>query len=149
MCWLYFVPNLLVIQQLETLYLGGNNVRVVFERVWRIDQMCAFKSILATGTRSWFTNVDLPEGSHMWSMQENEGSWQLDHYRTKKYSLAFLLVDDWNSQLIPIASHSPKPPVLQKNDLSHSFSYPTINNLIPTKCRELLEKILRDKPREQ
>ena len=32
-CWLYSVPNLLVIQHLETLYLGGNLVRVVCERV--------------------------------------------------------------------------------------------------------------------
>ena len=32
-CWLYFVSNLLVIWQLVTLYLGGNHVRVVCERV--------------------------------------------------------------------------------------------------------------------
>ena len=32
-CWLYSVPNLLVIQHLETLYLGGNHVRVMCERV--------------------------------------------------------------------------------------------------------------------
>ena len=32
-CWLYFVLNLLVNQHLETLYLGGNHVRVVCERV--------------------------------------------------------------------------------------------------------------------
>ena len=32
-CWLYSVPNLLVIQHLETLYLVGNHVRVVCERV--------------------------------------------------------------------------------------------------------------------
>ena len=32
-CGLYSVPNLLVIQHLETLYLGGNRVRVVCERV--------------------------------------------------------------------------------------------------------------------
>ena len=32
-CWLYSGPNLLVIQHLETLYLGGNHVRVVCERV--------------------------------------------------------------------------------------------------------------------
>ena len=32
-CWLYSVPNLPVIQHLETLYLGGNHVRVVYERV--------------------------------------------------------------------------------------------------------------------
>ena len=29
--WLYFVPNLLVIQHLVTLYLGGFDVRVVSE----------------------------------------------------------------------------------------------------------------------
>ena len=32
-CWFYSVPNLLVIQHLETLYLDGNYVRVVCERV--------------------------------------------------------------------------------------------------------------------
>ena len=32
-CWLYSVTNLLVIQQLVTLYLGRNHVRVVCERV--------------------------------------------------------------------------------------------------------------------
>ena len=30
-CWLYSVPNLLVFQQLVTLYLGGFAVRVVSE----------------------------------------------------------------------------------------------------------------------
>ena len=30
-CWLYFVPNLLIFQQLVTLYLGGLVVRVVSE----------------------------------------------------------------------------------------------------------------------
>ena len=32
-CWLYSVPNLLVIQYLETLYLSGNHVMVANERV--------------------------------------------------------------------------------------------------------------------
>ena len=32
-CWLYFVPNLLVFQQLVTLYLGGILVSVVSEIV--------------------------------------------------------------------------------------------------------------------
>ena len=31
--WLYSMPNLLVIQHLETLYLDGNNVRVICDRV--------------------------------------------------------------------------------------------------------------------
>ena len=62
------MPNLFVIQQLETLYLGGNNVRVVCVRVWRIDQMCAIKSILVTGTSDWLASGNSPEESHMWSM---------------------------------------------------------------------------------
>ena len=36
-------------------------------------------------------------------------------------------------------------PVLLKSVFSHSISYPTINTLIPTKCRVLLERILREK----
>ena len=32
-CWFYSMPNLLVIQHLETLYLGGIHVRVVCVRV--------------------------------------------------------------------------------------------------------------------
>ena len=32
-CWLYSVPNLLVFKEFVTLYLGGNHVRVVCERV--------------------------------------------------------------------------------------------------------------------
>ena len=32
-CWLYSVPNLLVIQHLEIMYLGENHVRVMCERV--------------------------------------------------------------------------------------------------------------------
>ena len=46
-CWLYSVPNLLVFLQLVTLYLGGNHVKVVCERVLRIAQMCAKKLGLA------------------------------------------------------------------------------------------------------
>ena len=49
-CWLYSVPNLLVIQHLQTLYLGGNHVRVVCVRVWRKTQDCALSKGLAIGS---------------------------------------------------------------------------------------------------
>ena len=131
MCWFYSMPNLLVIQHLETLYLGGNNVRIVCEKMWRINQVCTIKRQLATG---------------LWV--EHAGSWRVRTVGSlldKKYSLVILLSGDWNLLLILVASDSPVHPILLKNDFSHSFSCPTINNLIPTKCRELLEKILRDK----
>ena len=59
MCWLYSVPNFLVIQHLETLYLGGNNVRVVFESVKNWSSVC-IKRQLVIGSRDWLTNGDLP-----------------------------------------------------------------------------------------
>ena len=49
-CWFYSVSNLLIIQHLETLYLGENHVRVVCERVWRKAQECAFKKSLTIGS---------------------------------------------------------------------------------------------------
>ena len=94
MRWLYFVPNLLVIQQLETLYLDGNNVRIVCARVWKINQECARRAfffffflffLFSYNWNSWLTcewwlaRIQ----AHMWSMQEVEGLVQQDHYRTK------------------------------------------------------------------
>ena len=82
MCRLYSMPNLLVIHHLDTLYLGGNSVRVVCERVWRIDQVCAIKRLLATGTRDWIANDDSQESStrvkhaRSWS-RKDPGWWRM------------------------------------------------------------------------
>ena len=62
MYWFYSMPNSLVIQHLETLYLGGNNVRVVYESVWRFNQECVTRRWLMTGLASgdsskWSTHV--------------------------------------------------------------------------------------------
>ena len=48
-----FCTNLLVIQHSKTLYLGGNHVRVVYEKVCRNAQDCALKQGLAIGCRDW------------------------------------------------------------------------------------------------
>ena len=145
MCWLYSVPNLVVFQQLESLYLGGDYVRVVCERVWRI-QVCEHLE--------WFLQQDLTSDSQLVTRQsvtrvKHVGNWRVKtagSLQDKKYSLTILLFGDWNLRLIPVVSHSPKHHVLYKNDFSHSFLYPTINTLIPTKVKELLERILREKP---
>ena len=72
--WLYSVPNLLVFQQLVTLYLGGILVRVVSEIVWRNAQECARK----TETRDWISQVTRgckpPEAAHVPDMPEVEAS---------------------------------------------------------------------------
>ena len=68
-----FRANLLVIQHLETLYLGGNHVRVVCKRVWRKVQECALSRALrlACGCKS-------TKEAHVWSMQE---SWRGTHVK--------------------------------------------------------------------
>ena len=111
------------------------------ETVWRIYQECAKRG------DSWLTpSGDLPKcGTRV----EHAGSWSVRIFgslQDKNYSLAILLSSNWNSWLIPIASNSPVHPILLKTNFSHSISYPTINNLIPTICRELSEIILREKP---
>ena len=144
MCKLYFVPNLLVIQHLETLYLGGNNIRVVCERVWIINQVRAPRGNSRLDLTTNSQVVTQQNVSHMWSMQEVEGSGQLDHYRIKStaWPFCYLAIGTHNS------SQSRVYPVLLKTDFSHSFSYPTINTLISMKCRELSERILREKPQK-
>ena len=49
-CWLYSVPNLLVFQQLVTLYLGGNHVTIVC--VKKCLRLCK-----EVGTRDWISRV--------------------------------------------------------------------------------------------
>ena len=123
---------------------------------WKLCKGCVWKSV-----KIW-SSVCNQKASHDWNSwltrkwwltrsvtcMEHARSWKVmiaGSLQDKKYSLAFLLVGDWNSRLIPVVSHSPKPLVLQKNDFSHSLSYPTINTLISTKCRELPKRILREK----
>ena len=96
MCWLHSMQNLLIIQQLKTLYLGGNYVRVVCEGVWKFDQVYAIKEHLKIGSHDWLVSGDSPEVSHVWSMHEVKGSWQLDHYRTK--STVWLLC--WRLEIV-------------------------------------------------
>ena len=82
-------------------------------------------------------------------MQDDEESGQLDHYKTKNTVWHSLVTGDWNSQLILVVSNLQVHSVLLKSDLSHSISYPTINTLIPTKCREFPKRILKKNPREK
>ena len=79
MCWLYSMPNLLVIQHVEIMYLGGNNVRVVCERMWR-NSSCMLSKGVSRLTRDWLTTGKSP---HVWSIQGAKGSRQLEHYRKK------------------------------------------------------------------
>ena len=118
-CWFYFVPNLLVFQQLVTIYLGGILVRVVSEIVSRNAQECARK----TGTLDWISRVTHgykpPEVAHMPSMPEVEASRQLEHYRTNGRPVTSRL------ELATQSSREAKPqtsPVLKNLTLHIPFS---------------------------
>ena len=125
MCWLYSVTNLLVIQHLETLYLGGNYVRVVCERVWRNAQDNAVKQGLAEGSR-------LASRQKLHTCRACRGaeqSCQLEHYRTK------IQTGHSVSSRLELATQSscevksPANPVLEKLTLcipfSHQYKYPS------------------------
>ena len=127
-CWFYFVPNLLVIQHLETLYLCGNHVRVVYERVWRKTQKCAFcrdsRLDLASDSR-----LDLTSDSRLASRQKRhtceacrgaEESRQLLHYKTKVPSWPGSLLAAWTCNSVKSRGQVTKPVCLGKTDLSHS-----------------------------
>ena len=140
------MPNLLVIQHLETLYLGGNHVRVVCERVWRKAQECTIKKGFVTGSHDWLATGKSPEVAHMWSIQ---GSWRVTPtiaLQDKTSSLARQLACDSNSWLVPIASSSRQNTLFGCNWLFAFHTQPIINTLIPTYCRELPKRILREKP---
>ena len=117
-CWFYSVPNLLVFQQLVTLYLGGILVRVVSKIVWRNAQECARK----TRTRNCISRVTRDckplEAAHVLGMPDVEASCQLEHYKTKK--------DNWPfSYLTAGTRDSVKPranPVLKNLTLHILFS---------------------------
>ena len=107
---------------------------------WELCKGCVWESeelIKCVHSRA-FSWLELTTDSRVWLAKsvtrvEHARSWRVmiaGSLQDKKYTLAIMLVGNWNSWLIPIVSHSPKPLVLQKNDFSHSFSYPTINTLI-------------------
>ena len=43
----------------------------MYERMWRIDQVCAFKSILATGTHEWWLARSVTRAKHAESWRVN------------------------------------------------------------------------------
>ena len=72
---------------------------------------------------------------HVWSMQ---GSWRVTTARVlqhKTSSLAKQLACDSNSQLVPVARSSSQNALFDENWHFAFLIHPTINTLIPKKCR--------------
>ena len=137
------MPNLLVLQHLETLYLGENYVRVVCEKVWRKAQECALKKSLATRSCDWFKTSESPKVANEWSIQ---GSWRVTPVVVlddKISSLARQLAHDSNLWLVPVTISSHQNILFSCNWLFAFHIHPTINTLIPTKFWEPLENFER------
>ena len=105
-CWLYSVPNFLVFYQLETLYLGGNHVRVVCVRECEEFLKCV--------QRSRDSRLDLVGGSRLQAARlkhtcqacqklKRRASCSL---QDKSPRLARLFARSLNSRLNPVARSS-------------------------------------------
>ena len=98
-----FLAKFVIIQHLETLYLGGNNIRVECERVWRFDQECATRRWITTGlvTDSWVVTCQ------KWSTRvKYAGRWRIKTVgplHDKSTVWPNLITCDWNLQHIPVA----------------------------------------------
>ena len=145
-CWLYFVPNFLVFQQLVTLYLGGILVRVVSEEMLKIVQE---KQGLATGSRKWLTAASHQKMLTCQSCQKlkRHTSWSTTgQNRTTSRSVISQL------ELATQSHHETKPranPILKNLTLHIPFSpqykYPFYPQKKKSFQREFWERNLREK----
>ena len=109
------------------------------------SSVCAIKSILATRTHEWLATEDLPKCHTCEACRKLKGhdSWSTTGQKVQsgqsvilRLKLATFSNREWVARTLCFA----------EKWLFTFFTYPTINSLIPTKCRELPEGILRDKP---
>ena len=99
-----FRANLLVIQHLETMYLGGNHVRVMYERVWKNAQDYALKQRLATESHKCLVTSKPLKDAHEWSMQRSWTVMPAVALQDKKSRLAIQLARSLNSRLSQVAN---------------------------------------------
>ena len=110
--------------------------------VWKSVKECKEKLKSVHSSRaSWLdlTTGELPKEAYVWSMQ---GSWRVTPagaLQDKTSRLARQLARDLNSWLVLVASSSSR--LIVRIPYSPYYKY-----LIPMKCRELPERILREKP---
>ena len=107
--------------------------------------MCAFKRILATGSRECLTNIDSPKCHTCKACKKLKGhnSWNTTG---QKWQSGQLVISRLKLATHPSREWVTKTPCFEEKWLFTFLTYPTINTLIPMKCRELLKRILTEKP---
>ena len=127
--WLYSVPNLLVIQHLVTLYLGGFDVRVVSEIEW---------SLLKSVQENRVSRLGLAGDSRLQAARSNltcQACWKVNSLlagalQDKTGQLAIRLSRDWISRLSQAARSSREPPLFCKTWRFTFLSHSSINTPI-------------------
>ena len=121
--WLYSVSNLLVIQHLVTLYLGGFDVRVVSEMSEDCSRVC--KKIETRGWASRVTRGFKPlDAAHVPSMLEGEQSCKLEHYRTKQDNWPYGYLATGSRDSVKSRGQAASHSCFVKPDVSHSSPTP-------------------------
>ena len=140
------MPNFLVIQHLETLYLGGNHVRVVCERVWRKAQKCATQQGLATGSCDWQVTKRGTRVKHAEELKSHASC-----CTTGQNSQAGQAVSSW-LELVTQSSREAKSPdhsVWEKLTFhipnTHQYIYPLYPRIVENFQREFWERNPREK----
>ena len=147
MCWLYSVTNLLVIQHLETLYLGENHIRVVCERVWRNAQDSAMKQRLAAWSRGTLAK-SCTRAEHAGELNSH-ASWSTTGQKSR---LSIKLARGLHSWLSQVARPSCQPTLfLEKLTLcilfSHQYKYPSFpQNMCNYSERKTLREVSSKHP---
>lgn len=144
--WLYSVPNLLVIQHLVTLYLGGFVVRVVSEIEWRL-----LKSVQENRESRVDSRLQAARSS---TRAKHAGRWTVmlaGALQDKTGQLAIRLTRDWISRLSQAARSSREPPLFCKNLTFHiplplQYKYPFNPRLKESFQREFWERNPKEKP---
>ena len=117
--------------------------------VWESVKNC-LRLCKETGTRGWISRVARSYKPPNWSTRAKHAkSWSVApavHYRTKVTGWPGRLLAAWTRDSTQSRGQAARTPCLAKYDISHSFSPYYIYTLIPTIQRELLERILREKP---
>ena len=127
--WLYSVPNLLVIQHLVTLYLGGFDVRVVSEIEW---------SLLKSVQENRVSRLGLAGDSRLQAARSNltcQACWKVNSLlagalQDKTGQLAIRLSRDWISRLSQAARSSREPPLFCRILTFHIPLHSSINTPI-------------------
>ncbi len=132
--WLYSVPNLLVIQHLVTLYLGGFDVRVVSEIEWRL-----LKSVQENRDSGLGLAGDSRlQAARRSTRAKHAGRWtvmQAGALQDKTGQLAIRLSRDWISRLSQAARSSREPPLFCKTWRFTFLSHSSINTPFTHDCK--------------